>query len=51
MIKATKSLKQILMLNIIFVSSEDFNSNIAKIGNKLGYGKEFLQEMFKQKMD
>ena len=39
-----------MIVGIISVSSDSFNSDIAKVGSKLGYADRFLKEMMKQKM-
>lgn len=48
--KMSNSMRQMLMLMVIVVASDDFTSMIAKAGMKFGSGEEMLKEMFKQKL-
>jgi len=45
------TLKPLLLIQLILISTDDFNIQISQLGNKLGFGEEFLKEMFKQKLD
>ena len=52
MMKVTKRVKQLLLVNLVVVSSDDFTSMVAKMGMRVG-GKDprtFLKAMFDQKM-
>jgi len=48
--KLAEMQKRMLLLMLIVLSSDDFSSMTAKTANKLGKGKEALQELFKQKL-
>jgi len=43
-------IKQFLLINLIYVSSDTFTTDAAKLTMKLGRGEEALQAMFKAKM-
>ena len=49
--KMSESLKRVLLMSVILTSSDDFTTMVAKVGGKMGWGQEFLQEMFRQKME
>lgn len=45
----SQSLRQLAILCLIYTMSDSFDSDIGKIGIKLGDGKEFIQQLFKNK--
>ncbi len=52
--KCTKHLaemvKMLAIINLVYISGDNYNSDIAKVLVRMGKGKEALQEIFKQKM-
>jgi len=44
------SIRPLLLIAIVLVASDDFNTMVAKCGNKLGFGEEFLKILFNQKL-
>lgn len=50
MMKVSKRMKQLLLVNYIMVSSESFAMDIAKLGIRTRQGQDFLKEMLNRKM-
>lgn len=50
-IEQADSLRQLAIISLIYLSSDSFTTDAAKIANKLGAGQEALREMLKQKFE
>ncbi|MDX1700057.1 MAG: hypothetical protein R3250_05530 [Melioribacteraceae bacterium] len=44
-------LTKLLLINIVYMQGDRFDSDVAKVLLKMGHGDEALQQMFKNKMD
>lgn len=47
----SKTINQLILINLVYASGGDFTGDVVQCLNKLGHGKEAMQEMFKQKME
>ncbi len=46
----SKTITQLALISLVYVANSNFTSDLAQSLNKLGHGREALQEMFRQKM-
>lgn len=46
----SKTITQLSLILLVYASNSNFSSDLAMSLNKLGHGKEAIQEMFRQKM-